>query len=258
MMTTLLFAALAGAAQAQMTAADLPQAKGPVPEHQKGSAVQLWKMGLGFFSDGDQDRARALWYSCGLLDPTNEDCRKSLQGLDRAHAPKAAPLQAQAPAPAPVLPEAPAAAPQAKPARPAADASAKKAALLIARAASEENRQSSVRHWNEGVGFFQKGDLMKARDAWALCSILDAKNEDCLSGLKKIEASAKLAAAGPNDSQTAKQVAIRHWNVGISYFQAGDLTKAREEWKECQKADPLNLDCQTGVARVDQAYAGVQ
>jgi len=51
----------------------------------------------------------------------------------------------------------------------------------------EENRRRALKHWNNGIIFFQKGDYPKARDEWLLCKQFDAKNTDCQAGLQRID-----------------------------------------------------------------------
>jgi len=53
---------------------------------------------------------------------------------------------------------------------------------------SEENRRRAVKHWHNGIIFFQKGDYAKARDEWLLCQQFDKQNADCTSGLQRIDA----------------------------------------------------------------------
>ena len=50
--------------------------------------------------------------------------------------------------------------------------------------------------------------------------------------------------------------AIGHWNKGLKHFQSGDYKKAREAWKECVAKDAGNLDCSTGLRRIQTSYGG--
>ena len=54
---------------------------------------------------------------------------------------------------------------------------------------SEENRRQANKHWNSGIIYFQKGDYAKARDEWLLCKQFDATNQDCVTGLQRIDSS---------------------------------------------------------------------
>ncbi len=51
----------------------------------------------------------------------------------------------------------------------------------------EDSRRRAMKHWNNGIIFFQKGDYPKARDEWLLCKQFDAKNADCQAGLQRID-----------------------------------------------------------------------
>ena len=54
-------------------------------------------------------------------------------------------------------------------------------------ASDEENRRRALKHWNNGIIYFQKGDYPKARDEWLLCKQFDPKNTDCQAGLQRID-----------------------------------------------------------------------
>lgn len=51
----------------------------------------------------------------------------------------------------------------------------------------DDSRRRAMKHWNNGIIFFQKGDYPKARDEWLLCKQFDAKNADCQAGLQRID-----------------------------------------------------------------------
>ncbi|MBI3298749.1 MAG: hypothetical protein HYZ75_11330 [Elusimicrobia bacterium] len=51
----------------------------------------------------------------------------------------------------------------------------------------DQAKRVAIMHWNKGIIAFQKGDPVKARDEWSLCRVSDPKNEDCLTGLSRID-----------------------------------------------------------------------
>jgi len=53
--------------------------------------------------------------------------------------------------------------------------------------ANEEDKRSAIKHWNNGIIYFQQADYDKARDEWLLCAALDPRNEDCVTGLQRID-----------------------------------------------------------------------
>jgi len=75
-------------------------------------------------------------------------------------------------------------------------------------------------------------------------------------GISQPLSMARLApkAPAPKPADKSKRSAQRHWNNGIIYFQAGKYDKARDEWLLCKQLEPSNLDCQTGLQRLDSTY----
>ncbi|OIO11427.1 MAG: hypothetical protein AUJ52_02075 [Elusimicrobia bacterium CG1_02_63_36] len=59
-----------------------------------------------------------------------------------------------------------------------------------------------------------------------------------------------------SSSEERKRRAVKHWNAGIIFFQAGKYDKSRDEWLLCKQFDPANSDCDTGLARLDSSYGG--
>lgn len=53
--------------------------------------------------------------------------------------------------------------------------------------ASEEDRRRAIKHWNEGIKNFQKGEYAMARDEWLLCSRFDPSSEECAAGIRRID-----------------------------------------------------------------------
>jgi tetratricopeptide (TPR) repeat protein len=51
----------------------------------------------------------------------------------------------------------------------------------------EENTRRAVKHWHTGIIYFQAGKYAKARDEWLLCKQFDAANEDCQTGLARLD-----------------------------------------------------------------------
>jgi hypothetical protein len=51
---------------------------------------------------------------------------------------------------------------------------------------SEEDRRRAIKHWNEGIKAFQKGDMSAAKDHWTLCGEFDPSNEECVQGLTRL------------------------------------------------------------------------
>lgn len=54
-------------------------------------------------------------------------------------------------------------------------------------ATSEDNKRQAMKHWHNGIIFFQKLDYAKARDEWLLCKQYDPTNKDCQDGLQRID-----------------------------------------------------------------------
>lgn len=75
---------------------------------------------------------------------------------------------------------------------------------------------------------------------------------------EKLAASSPPAApmSGSEPGEENKRRAVKHWNAGIIFFQAGKYDKSRDEWLLCRQFDPGNSDCQTGLARLDSSYGG--
>ncbi|MFA6030648.1 MAG: hypothetical protein WC969_12395 [Elusimicrobiota bacterium] len=69
-------------------------------------------------------------------------------------------------------------------AEPSADEAAKTAAPAPS---NEENKKTAIKHWNQGLVSYQKGDYTKARDEWRLCTQFDPSNSDCSAGLQRID-----------------------------------------------------------------------
>ena len=51
---------------------------------------------------------------------------------------------------------------------------------------SEADQRRAVKHWNEGIKLFQKGEYANAKDEWKLCQDLDPGNSDCGVGLQRL------------------------------------------------------------------------
>lgn len=51
---------------------------------------------------------------------------------------------------------------------------------------SEEDQRRAIKHWNEGIKAFQKGDMSAAKDHWTLCGEFDPSNEECVQGLTRL------------------------------------------------------------------------
>ena len=144
-------------------------------------------------------------------------------------------------------------------------------AELRGKAAAEERRLGAITHWNAGLSHYQKGELEKATQEWTQCRALDPSNNDCILALAAQRSTpAPVPAPSSADSKRAPAVqagtpppalggsgeAIRHWNAGVRLFQKGDFGGAREEWLKCRQADASNLDCLSGLKRIERAYGG--
>lgn len=52
---------------------------------------------------------------------------------------------------------------------------------------TEDDKKRAIKHWNEGIKYFQKNDPAKARDEWLLCKKFDPSNTECVEGLRRID-----------------------------------------------------------------------
>jgi len=219
---------------------------GDIEHAQRRAAFFQWNAGVDYVLSDEPDKAAQAWHACLRMDPGNQDCRAGIK-LIEGRAPKKSAKKK------------------------------KKRAVRVARAPKPDpknNARRAVKHWNSGIIYFQKGDYQSARREWGLCRAADPANGDCASGLRRVEAklrphvvtpSATLPApdslemsspTAPAISASDKRSAVKHWNKGIKYFQQGDYKKARKAWKSCEKKDPSNLDCSTGLRRIQASYGG--
>jgi tetratricopeptide (TPR) repeat protein len=53
---------------------------------------------------------------------------------------------------------------------------------------SEEDKRRAIIHWNEGIKYFQANDYSRARDEWLLCLKFDPACDECMQGLKRLDA----------------------------------------------------------------------
>ncbi len=52
---------------------------------------------------------------------------------------------------------------------------------------TEDDKRRAIKHWNEGIKYFQKNEPAKARDEWLLCKKFDPSNSECIEGLKRLD-----------------------------------------------------------------------
>ncbi|MBI3298750.1 MAG: hypothetical protein HYZ75_11335 [Elusimicrobia bacterium] len=52
---------------------------------------------------------------------------------------------------------------------------------------TEDDKRRAIKHWNEGIKYFQKNEPAKARDEWLLCKKFDPTNTECVEGLKRLD-----------------------------------------------------------------------
>lgn len=52
---------------------------------------------------------------------------------------------------------------------------------------TEDDKRRAIKHWNEGIKYFQKNEPAKARDEWLLCKKFDPSNTECVEGLKRLD-----------------------------------------------------------------------
>jgi len=50
------------------------------------------------------------------------------------------------------------------------------------------DKKAAVKHYDQGIAAFMRGDYRKAHEEWKLCQQLDAANSDCAAGLQRINA----------------------------------------------------------------------
>ncbi|MBI5244300.1 MAG: hypothetical protein HY922_11590 [Elusimicrobia bacterium] len=54
-------------------------------------------------------------------------------------------------------------------------------------AGSEENKKDGLKHWEQGIAAFMRGDYEKAKEEWLLCKKFDPTNSDCIAGLQRVD-----------------------------------------------------------------------
>jgi len=176
--------------------------------------AQRYKAGRLYFEAGRRAEARREWQACLRLSPSSEDCRAGLEkiGGDAAKSAETLVQEAEAAymkgdytAAAQAAASALAKEPGNRVAMAVQKLSGSKAALPkvpVSRQApqpkpaqgaigplDEESRRQAVKHWNSGIIYFQKGDYQRARDEWLLCQQFDPANQDCVTGLQRIDSS---------------------------------------------------------------------
>ena len=57
-------------------------------------------------------------------------------------------------------------------------------------------------------------------------------------------------------SEDARQASIERYRIGISYYNQGNLEKAREEWQAALQLNPENSDASLGLKKIEAQYAG--
>ena len=53
--------------------------------------------------------------------------------------------------------------------------------------ASEDDQRRAIKHWNDGIRYFQKNEPDKAREEWQACKRVDPTNSECVEGLKRLD-----------------------------------------------------------------------
>jgi len=48
------------------------------------------------------------------------------------------------------------------------------------------DKKAAVKHYDQGIAAFMRGDYRKAHDEWMLCKESDPANADCTAGLQRI------------------------------------------------------------------------
>jgi len=204
---------------------------------ERRAGYKQWDAGVALVLAGEEGRAKEAWAKCLRLDPENADCRAGLKLLGTKP-------DTSVKAPPPPKPD-----------------EIKASAKAPTKAQIGPKRQA-VKHWNAGIIYFQQGDYPRALAEWRLCAANDKMNQDCLTGIARVEGrlaipkqpkrALKNTLKGPKGARIQK--AFRHWNAGIRHYQKGELEKARAEWALCRKNDPTNMDCHTGLLRITRQY----
>lgn len=142
-----------------------------------------WSEGAAAARSGDWEAARKSWTACMLLSPDQPDCGAGLSLLSHADAAFDAGLIEK------------------KDLQARLDIKARSVFLLARNRvsesvipdpapnsdSSEDDKRQAVKHWNEGIKYFQKNETDKARDEWLLCRQFDKGNPDCATGLKRLD-----------------------------------------------------------------------
>ncbi|MFH2203336.1 MAG: tetratricopeptide repeat protein [Elusimicrobiota bacterium] len=130
----------------------------------------------------------------------------------------------------------------------------KKAAAPLSQ--EDAARRQALRHWNNGIIYYQAKRYEKAAKEWAACFELDPENADCRDGLKRLQYPVPAAKAPRREAPDAdRRKALGHWSTGIVLFQQMRYREAAAEWKLCIKNDPNNKDCSAGLTRIGHHFA---
>ena len=75
-------------------------------------------------------------------------------------------------------------------------------------------------------------------------------NEDAKAGLRRIEGPSA-ALVSEQDKRSSQQ----HYLDGVVYFQKGDYSEAKDEWRLSLSLDRENSDARAGLERIEKLYS---
>jgi len=188
----------------------------------RDEALRLWKSGVSAVISGEDKMAEALWIRCLKAEPENQDCRVGLILLGHQELRGA-------------KPEAP---------KPQIEGGLKENSHAVI--SGTQDKGAALKNWKAGTLFYQRGDNLKAHDAWTRCLELDPSMQECRDGLDRIAQTGEVH----DRPKAGAREAAAFYEEGMRHFMNKRTEDARKAWEQCLKADPSNEDCQKGLKRL--------
>ncbi len=129
---------------------------------------------------------------------------------------------------------------------------------LIGRAREQMRREAEAKRLAEELAKQRAEEAKRRQEEEARRQEEDRRKaeEEAKKAMETPGAAGAGASLGGTVTEQGKRSAVTHWNNGMIYFSKGDYEKARDEWTLCRQLDPTNVDCDTGLKRIDQQYGG--
>jgi tetratricopeptide (TPR) repeat protein len=201
-----------------LVALTLPAQAAKNSSGEQREAFRLWDAGVRLILQDKKPEARAKWQECLKLNPDNKDCRAGLKLLgpsvpqgsrtvpsgQTAAMPQMQSIEAGASARAEWsrgliyfqktdyarAKEAWSSCLRLDPGNSDCQIGLDRLARLSRSGASAPtvpDPRAAIRHWHTGIIYFQKQNYAKAREEWKECRALDPGNDDCATGLRRLD-----------------------------------------------------------------------